>query len=217
MNRHLRIGLWVALAVQTGWVMLNATILHRSPGLDALGVVIVVIFAAFAGLQQHRRWRWLAALVRFVMAADFLLAVGDRFGLLGAPGAAGVSWGDFAHFVDYTRAVATFLPAGLAPALAVLATVAEIVIGTALLLGFRLQLAALAAAVLLAMYAMSMMVSLPAAQQFHYNVIVLAAGMLALSTVTRAPFTVDSALARTSRRSVGQVGEDAGRRRGVDA
>jgi uncharacterized membrane protein YphA (DoxX/SURF4 family) len=75
--------------------------------------------------------------------------------------------------------------------LAVLATVAEIALGIALLAGLRLKLAALGAAGLLTVYAVAMISTLPAAEQFHYNVLVLAAGMLTLATVDRAPLSVD--------------------------
>lgn len=191
---------WVALAVQVGWVILNSLVLHRSPGLDVLGVVILLVLTAFVVLHQRPRWRWLTVVLRTLMAADFLLAVADRFGALGPVGAVGVSWGDFPHFVDYTRSITPFfLPGGLAPTLAVLATIAEVVLAVALLLGYRLRLAAAGATVLLIVYGVSMMISLPAAEQFHYSVFVLAAGMLLLATLDRTAWTVDSLLARTGR------------------
>ncbi len=102
------------------------------------------------------------------------------------------SWGDFAHFVAYTRTMTTFLPAGLAAPLAVLATVAEITLGVALLLGMRLRLAALGSAVLLAIYAVCMTITLPLAQQFHYTVFVLATCMLTLATLDGTPLTLDT-------------------------
>lgn len=111
--------------------------------------------------------------------------MGDRPVTIGH--ASGVSWGDFARFVDYTRSMTTFLPGSLAPTLAVLATVAEVTLGTALLLGIPLRLSALAAALLLGIYGTSMMILLPPAEQFHYNVFVLSAGMLA--SRNRSPFT----------------------------
>ncbi len=196
MKRYAPVVLWIALAVQASWVILNSVTLHRSPGLDVLGVIIVVTLVMFAGLHQRRRWRGLAVILRCLMAADFLLAVGDRFGVLGQPGAPGVTWGDFPHFVHYTRSMTTFLPGDLAPTLAVLATIAEIALATALLLGVRLQLTALAAAILLGIYGTSMMISLPAAEQFHYNVFVLGAGMLTLATLDRSPLTMDAVLGR---------------------
>jgi len=54
---------------------------------------------------------------------------------MGTPGAANASWGDFSHFVAYTAKVNSFLPAILAPGLAVFATIAEFALGLALLLG----------------------------------------------------------------------------------
>ncbi|KAA2256141.1 DoxX family membrane protein [Solihabitans fulvus] len=189
-------ALWFALAAQSLWFALNGLVLHRAPGLDAFGVAVTVLFAVFAALRD--RWSWLSVLVRLLMAAEFLLAVCDRFGVFGAPGAAGVSWGDFAHFVDYTRSMTTFLPGGLAWPLAVAATVAELGLGLALLLGLRTRLAAQAAAGLLAVYGVSMTISLPAAEQFHYVVFVLCGGMLVLATLDRVPFGVDALAARAA-------------------
>ena len=41
--------------------------------------------------------------MRMALAAGFLSAVADRFGLWGPIGTPGVSWGGFAKFLDYTR------------------------------------------------------------------------------------------------------------------
>lgn len=191
--------LWLAVAVQATWVLLNSLTLHRSPGLDVAGVIILVAFTAFAALHARPRWRWLAFLIRALMASDFLLAVADRFGVLGPPGTPGVVSGDFAHFIDYTRSVASFAPESFGPILAVLATIAELTFATVLLLGIRLPLAAFGAALLLATYATSMTISLPPAEQFHYNVFVLSAGMLTLATLNRSPLTKDGALSHLRR------------------
>ncbi|MGI8591917.1 MAG: hypothetical protein ACR2M5_13205, partial [Nakamurella sp.] len=88
---------------------------------------------------------------------------------------------------------------------AVLATIAEIILGVALLLGIRLQLAALAAAPLLAIYGTSMTISLPAAEQFHYDVFVLCAGMLTLATLPHTSRIADWALVKFWGRSRGSV------------
>jgi len=203
MNRCAPALLWFACAVQTSWVIINNASLHRSPGLDPPGVIILAVFTAYAG--AHRRWRWLSVLARILMAAEFLLAVCDRFGVFGSPGTSGVSWGDFPHFIDYTRSMTTFLPGGAAPTLAVLATIAEIILGVALLLGLRLQLAALAAALLLAIYGTSMTISLPAVEQFHYDVFVLCAGMLTLATLPHTSRIADWALVKLLGRPSGSV------------
>lgn len=196
MTRYAIRLLWLALAVQAGWLLVNGLVLHRSPGLDVLGGVIGLSVVGFAAL--YRRPSGAAVLLRVVMSADFLLAVADRFGLLGAPGAPGVSWGNFTHFVDYTHTVTVFLPRSVAPPLAVTATIAEITLGLALLLGIQLRRAALGSAALLAVYGICMTLSLPPAQQFHYNVLILAAAMLALAARHPTTLTVDQWLTRRS-------------------
>lgn len=186
MKRYAFAALWAALFVQLVW-----SVTHRP---DTFGIVVIAVLGAFAAL--HGRWPWLAVPVRFLMAGDFLLSVGDRFGAFGPPGTPGSPWGDFAHFVSYTREVSSFLPAGFAPFLAVLATIAETVLGLVLLLGVRLRYAALGSAGLLSAFGVSMVVSLPAAEQFRYGVFLLCAGMLALSTVERHAWSVDGLLSR---------------------
>src|SRR5215813_8122156 len=47
---------------------------------------------------------------RIALGASFLSAVADRFGLWGPYGAKNVSWGNFAHFVEYTGAVTSLFP-----------------------------------------------------------------------------------------------------------
>ena len=175
-------GLLVAaLLVQVGWMIGDSLVWHAPGGKLLYDLVLVALFAAFAA--SFGRWRWLNVVVRVAVALAFLLSVADRFGLFGAPGAPGVGWGDWAHFVAYTRQVNGFLPASFAPVLAVLATIAEITLGGALLLGVRIPLAALGAAALTLIYAVAMTISLPVAAQFQYAVLVFSTGSLALATV----------------------------------
>lgn len=96
------------------------------------------------------------------------------------------------HFVVYTRQVNAFLPAAWAPVGAVLATVAELTLGVALAIGFRIRLAAMDAAALLLCYGVAMTISLPPAQQFHYAVFVLCTGMLALASVDASGLSLDT-------------------------
>src|SRR4051812_50149845 len=51
--------------------------------------------------------------MRMALAAGFLSAVADRFGLWGPIGTPGVSWGGFAKFLDYTGTLLPFLPTTL--------------------------------------------------------------------------------------------------------
>jgi len=66
---------------------------------------------------------------RFALGASFLSAVADRFGLWGPYGAKNVSWGDFAHFVEYSGAVMSLFPSSLTVSFAWAATVAETLFG----------------------------------------------------------------------------------------
>ena len=91
---------------------------------------------------------------RLALGAAFLSAVAARFGL----------WLDrgphpFTAFIQYTGEVNSFLPPVTYPFLAVAATIAETLLGIALIAGFRLRQTALAAAILLAIFGAAMTVS----------------------------------------------------------
>ena len=98
--------------------------------------------------------------MRMALAAGFLSAVADRFGLWGPIGTPGVSWGGFAKFLDYTATLLPFLPTTLVAVAGWAATVAETVLGVALLAGVRVRLAALASGVLLLTFAVAMTTAL---------------------------------------------------------
>src|SRR6266581_3683460 len=93
---------------------------------------------------------------RFALGASFLSAVADRFGLWGPYGAKNVSWGNFAHFVEYTGAVTSLFPSSSTVSFAWAATVAETLCGILLIAGFKIRMAsvfsAAAAAFLLAFW-----------------------------------------------------------------
>src|SRR6266478_6279472 len=78
---------------------------------------------------------------RFALGASFLSAVADRFGLWGPHGAKNVSWGDFAHFVEYTGAVTSLFPGSLTVSFAWAATVGETLFGILLIAGFKIRMA----------------------------------------------------------------------------
>ncbi|WP_225724968.1 MULTISPECIES: MauE/DoxX family redox-associated membrane protein [unclassified Nocardia] len=93
---------------------------------------------------------------RGALAAGFLSAVADRFGLWGPPGTAHVAWGAFDAFRDYTHHLAPYLPDSLVGPAAWVATVVEVVLGAALLLGIGPRWTAAASAALLFVFAVSM-------------------------------------------------------------
>ena len=67
--------------------------------------------------------------MRMALAAGFLSAVADRFGLWGPIGTPGVSWGGFARFLDYTATLLPYLSTTLVAVAGCAATVAELVLG----------------------------------------------------------------------------------------
>ena len=53
-----------------------------------------------------------SAFLRFALGTTFLVSIADRFGWLGPYGAKNVSWGDWAHFVQYVAVLNWFFPKG---------------------------------------------------------------------------------------------------------
>ena len=75
--------------------------------------------------------RWAILYARIALGVAFLSAVADRFGFWGSRG----GWGNFANFTRYTAQVNSFMPAATIPYLAWIATIAETLLGVALLIG----------------------------------------------------------------------------------
>ena|SRR5215472_8516497 len=122
---------------------------------------------------------------RVALAAGFLSAVADRFGLWGAPGAHNVTWGDWRHYEDAVAVLNPFAPKALVPAIAVVATAAESSLGVLLLIGYRLRWTAYAAAGLLTMFGTAMTLALGIKAPFDYSVFAAAGAAFLLGSYTR--------------------------------
>jgi uncharacterized membrane protein YphA (DoxX/SURF4 family) len=122
--------------------------------------------------------RWVPLYARLALGAAFLSGVASRFGLWGE----GVGYGGFAGFVRYTAEVNAFMPPATIPFLAWAATVAELVLGVALVAGARLRWAALGSAALLLIFGVAMAVSSGIKEPLDYSVFSAsaAAGLVAL-------------------------------------
>ena len=125
--------------------------------------------------------------LRLALGASFLSAVADRFGLWGPPGAAHVAWGDFAHFVTYTEKLNWFLPHALVPAIAWAATIAEIVLGVALISGRFPRIMALLSGLLLAAFALAMTATSSIKAPLDYSVFTASAAAFTLASLYRTP------------------------------
>ena len=131
---------------------------------------------------------YVAALsVRIALAAGFLSAVADRFGLWGSANTPGVAWGGFASFQTYTGTLLWFLPTGLVPAAAWVATVAEVVLAVGLLVGVQLRWVALASGLLLSVFALTMTFALGPEPALSYSVWSAAAAAFLLASLPPTP------------------------------
>jgi uncharacterized membrane protein YphA (DoxX/SURF4 family) len=121
-----------------------------------------------------------AVACRIALAAGFFSAVADRFGLWGAPGARHVAWGDWQHFVAYTGSLNWFVPGPVVPALAAVATLAELALGILLLVGYQFRWTAYASAVLLLLFATTMTIANGLKAPLDYSVFAAAAAAFLL-------------------------------------
>jgi putative oxidoreductase len=187
------VALWVMVVVQAIWTVYFCVRTH--PAFTSIYYpVIFTPFAAALALTRGRV-RWVATSVRLLIGVAFLENVIDRLGLLGPPGAPGVSWGDFPHFIAYTAQVNAFAPAALIPTLAVLATIAEGTFGLTMLFGVHVRLAAVGSALLLFCFASAMVLS--GLSQLEYGVYLMSVASWALATIDASALSVDALLLRS--------------------
>ena len=138
-------------------------------------------------LDRVRSTALAAFVLRLALAAGFLSAVADRFGLWGPAGTPEVAWGGFDPFLAYTGKLLWYLPTGLVPAAGWAATVLEVTLAVGLLTGVRLRAVALASGVLLSVFAVTMTVALGPESPLSYSVWSAAAGAFLLSSLRPAP------------------------------
>jgi uncharacterized membrane protein YphA (DoxX/SURF4 family) len=124
--------------------------------------------------------------LRLALAAGFLSAVADRFGLWGPPGTPGVAWGAWPPFVQYVGRLNWFAPAAFVSVLAWTATLAETALGIALLSGWQLEWVALASGGLLLSFALAMTFALGIKAPLDFSVFSAAAGAFFLWAVSHA-------------------------------
>ena len=129
-------------------------------------------------MNGQRIASWVA---RIALAAGFLSAVADRFGLWGAPGAPNVAWGDWPHYLQAVALLNGFAPKALVPAIGVIATAAESTIGILLLIGFRLRWTAYAATALLLGFGTAMSIALGIKAPLDYSVFAAAGAAFLLA------------------------------------
>lgn len=138
-------------------------------------------------LQLGPLSRFAAIGLRVALAAGFLSAVADRFGLWGMPGTSGVAWGDWSHFLTYTGKLNWFLPSSLIPMVGGVATLAEIAVALLLLIGVWPRFTALASGILLLLFALAMTSALGIKAPLGYSVYVGATASFYLAATADLP------------------------------
>lgn len=120
-------------------------------------------------------------ILRFALAAAFLSAVADRFGLWGAPGTEGVVWGSYDEFLSYTHLLLSVLPRAVSDWLGTLATGAELLLSVWLVSGIRARWAGACSAGLLLLFATAMVFAIGPKPVLDYSVLTAFAGSLVLA------------------------------------
>lgn len=123
--------------------------------------------------------------LRVALAASFLSAVADRFGMWGAPGEPGVAWGAWDPFVEYVALLNWFAPAALHAPLGWIATIAEVIIAIGLLIGWKLRWFALASGGLLMVFAVTMTIATGIKSPLDYSVFTAAAASFLLAAIEK--------------------------------
>jgi putative oxidoreductase len=121
--------------------------------------------------------RWGILYLRIALGAAFLSGIASRFGLYGR----NVGYGNFDGFMRYTAQVNSFMPSFTIPFLAWAATLAEFVLGLALILGIWPRGVALGSAALLALFGIAMAISFGIKSPLDYSVFSASAGALVLA------------------------------------
>ena len=143
--------------------------------------------------------RYTPVYVRFALGVSFLAAVTDRCGPWGPPGTRNVAWGNFDNFLVYTAQLNPYLPTPWIPAVGWIVTLAEVVCGLALIVGFQTRRVAVVSGLLLLALALGMIRGAGIKAPFNYSVFSASAEALLLATSAPAPWSIDTWQARQAR------------------
>lgn len=135
--------------------------------------------------------------LRLALGIGFILPVLDRLGYLGLPGEANVGWGTWSNFVDYTHSLMPYLSRNLANISGVIATIAEVIFGILLLIGYKTRYTAIGSGALTLIFALSMLLFAGYRAPFNYSVFVCSAASFLLCTIENYKWSLDEKLKNT--------------------
>ena len=129
--------------------------------------------------------------LRLGLAAGFLSAVADRFGIWGPYGAPAVAWGDMQHFMTYVARLNPWFPSAVVPALGWMATIAEILCGVLLLIGWQTRRVALLSGWTLLAFAAGMTIGTGVKTALNASVFAASGGAFVLASARRYALSLD--------------------------
>jgi uncharacterized membrane protein YphA (DoxX/SURF4 family) len=168
-------ALAAALAAQIVWTVWQVTTSGFAFDVLWRPLTFTTVFLLVAVTRGSMRF--MNGLGRITIASAFLLALWNRFD-------------DFSRFIRYAGRVLSFMPSNAVPLLAVIATVCEVGLCVAMFFGLKTRWASAGSAILLFMFATSMVIS--GLSQFDWAVYVLAAGAVTLATADATILSIDS-------------------------
>lgn len=126
--------------------------------------------------------------LRLAIGIGFLSAVADRFGLWPAEISAWVNW---ENFLAYTAVLNPFIPKMLIPSFGIIATLAELLFGLFLIIGFKTELIAKLSGALMLIFALAITFSTGIKGAFDYSVFAASAAAFALSIMNEKYLELD--------------------------
>lgn len=137
--------------------------------------------------------RGIKLFLRVALAAGFLSAVADRFGMWSQEVSV---WGNWSNFLAYTRMINPWFPDSFIPALGMIATAAEILFAIFLIVGFKTELTAKMSGILLLLFGVSMTFSTGIKGAFDYSVFSAAGAAFALSLMKEKYLELDNLITK---------------------
>ncbi|WP_219226381.1 DoxX family membrane protein [Pedobacter antarcticus] len=137
-------------------------------------------------------------LLRGALGITFLTPVSDRLGILGPAGTGNIEWGNWHNFIDYTSTLMPVLERPVVNVMGGIATVAELIIGILLLIGYKTKYAATGASLLTLTFIVFMILSVGIQKPINYGVFTAAAASFLLSRIPDYKWSADRLLATKS-------------------
>lgn len=132
--------------------------------------------------------------LRLALGNGFIFPVMDRLGILGLPGDPNVGWGNWSNFVNYTHSLMPYLSRPIANVLGGIASVAEVLFGIMLIIGYKTRHAAIGSGFLTLTFALSMLFFAGYRAPFNYSVFTCSAAAFLLSAIEDYKWSIDEKL-----------------------